>query len=125
MSRFSMARAFTPRGAAWRRLAGAGDGCRSRASATSRTGRVGLLLSAGLAGTGHLIGALERFLALTLALLGQWGALGFIVAAKSIARFKELEDRRFAEYYLVGTLTSIIVATTTGLLVRALLARGQ
>lgn len=81
--------------------------------------------SARVAGTGHLIGALERFLALTLVLLGQWGALGFIIAAKSIARFKELENREFAEYYLVGTLTSIIVAMTTGLLVRTLLAGSQ
>lgn len=74
-----------------------------------------------LAGTGHLIGALERFLTLTLVLLGEWSALGFILAAKSIARFKELEDREFSEYYLLGTLTSVIVATATGLLVRLLL----
>lgn len=33
------------------------------------------------------------------------------LAAKSIARFKELEDRAFAEYYLVGTLMSVAVAT--------------
>ena len=75
-------------------------------------------------GTGHLIGALERLLTLTLVLLGEWSALGFILAAKSIARFKELEDREFSEYYLLGTLTSVIVATATGLLVRMLLVRG-
>src|SRR5690606_1418106 len=75
-------------------------------------------------GTGHLIGALERLLTLTLVLLGEWSALGFILAAKSIARFKELEDRKFSEYYLLGTLTSVIVATATGLLVRMLLVRG-
>lgn len=75
-------------------------------------------------GTGHLIGALERFLTLTLVLLGEWSALGFILAAKSIARFKELEDREFSEYYLLGTLTSVIVAAATGMLVRMLLVRG-
>jgi hypothetical protein len=77
-----------------------------------------------LPGTGHLIGGLERLLTFTLVLLGEWSALGFILAAKSIARFKELEDREFSEYYLLGTLTSVIVATATGLLVRLLLIQG-
>lgn len=72
-------------------------------------------------GAGHVIGVLERTLALTLVLLGQWGALGLILAAKSVARFKELEDRTFSEYYLLGTLTSVTVAVAVGLLVRALL----
>lgn len=74
-------------------------------------------------GTGHVIGLLERFLVLTLVLLGEWGALGLILAAKSIARFKELEDRRFSEYYLLGTLTSVTIAMVTGLLVRLLLVQ--
>ncbi|MBE3576508.1 MAG: hypothetical protein IMX00_02280 [Limnochordales bacterium] len=41
--------------------------------------------------------------------------------AKSIARFRELEDRQFAEYYLVGTLLSLTLATT-GYLALQLLA---
>src|SRR5205807_6980118 len=44
---------------------------------------------------GRMIGVLERALALTLVLLGQYAALGLIVAAKSLARFKALEDREF------------------------------
>ena len=47
-------------------------------------------------------------------------ALGFVVAAKSVARFRELESQRFADYYLIGTLGSILVAIATGILVRAL-----
>jgi formate/nitrite transporter FocA (FNT family) len=31
------------------------------------------------------------------------------VAAKSIARFEELKQREFAEYFLVGTLASVLV----------------
>ena len=58
---------------------------------------------------------------LTLVVLGEWGALGFVLTAKSVARFKELENKEFAETYLVGTLTSFLVAGGSGLLLRALL----
>jgi hypothetical protein len=69
---------------------------------------------------GRWIGNLERFLILTFALFGQWAALGLIVAAKSIARFPELTGQRhkdFAEYYLIGTLTSVLVALASGMAV--------
>jgi len=72
-------------------------------------------------GSGRAIGILERILLLPLVILGEWGGIGLILAAKSLARFKELDSRPFAEYYLIGTLTSVVVATGTGLLVRALL----
>lgn len=64
---------------------------------------------------GRAIGVLERALALTLVLLGEFGALGLIVAAKSLARFKALEDREFAEYFLIGTLGSLLLAVLGGL----------
>jgi len=70
---------------------------------------------------GRTIGALERAIALTLVLLGQYGALGLIVAAKSVARFKALEDREFAEYFLIGTLASLLLALAGGLGLQALL----
>lgn len=63
---------------------------------------------------GRLIGCLERILLLTFVLAGQFGAFGFVLAAKSIARFKELEDKNFAEYYLTGTLASSLVALAVG-----------
>ena len=66
---------------------------------------------------GKWIGILERILLLTLVLHDAWGAIGFVLAAKSVARFKELDDRRFGEYYLVGTLTSVLVAVASGLAV--------
>ena len=43
-------------------------------------------------------------------LAGQLGAVGFVVAAKSLARFKQLEDKDFAENYLVGTMLSFLFA---------------
>jgi hypothetical protein len=70
---------------------------------------------------GRAIGALERALALTLVLLGEYGALGLIVAAKTIARFKALEEREFAEYFLIGTLASLLLALAVGVAVRLLL----
>jgi Protein of unknown function (DUF3307) len=72
-------------------------------------------------GHGRVIGILERLIALTLGLLDQWAGLGLIIAAKSLARFRDLEERRFSEYYLIGTLTSLLVAITSAIVVMALL----
>lgn len=69
----------------------------------------------GRAGAGHLIGILERTITLILILAGQWAAMALLATAKSVARFDDLKDRRFAEYYLVGTLTSLLVAILVGL----------
>ncbi len=70
---------------------------------------------------GRTIGILERLILLTLVIIGQWGALGFVIAAKSIARFKDLDKRDFSERYLIGTLTSVLVAIASGLAVREFL----
>lgn len=53
-----------------------------------------------LISSGYLIGILERIIILTLGLNAQLGAIGFVLAAKSLARFKQLEDKSFAEKYL-------------------------
>jgi hypothetical protein len=65
---------------------------------------------------GKLIGNLERFLVLTLVLNSQFEAVGFIIAAKSILRFKESEGAK-AEYVLVGTLLSFGIAVVIGILI--------
>lgn len=70
---------------------------------------------------GRTIGVLERALTLTLVLLGQYGALGLVVAAKSLARFKALEDREFAEYFLIGTLASLLLALVVGVALKHLI----
>ena len=59
---------------------------------------------------GSWIGVLEREIILILGLLGQYGAIGFVLTAKSLARFKQLENKSFAEKYLVGTLLSALIA---------------
>ena len=42
--------------------------------------------------------------------MGQFGAIGFVLTAKSLAKFKRLENKSFAEKYLVGTLLSAFIA---------------
>jgi hypothetical protein len=59
---------------------------------------------------GATIGALERILIVTFVLVGATAAVGVVVAVKTLARFKQLDDRGFAEYYLLGTLASVSVA---------------
>jgi hypothetical protein len=68
---------------------------------------------------GRLIGLLERAIILILVMYNEITAVGFVLAAKSIARFKQLEDRPFAEYYLIGTLISALMAVIGGLLLNA------
>ena len=41
---------------------------------------------------------------------GQWTAIGFVLTAKSVARYNKIsEDPQFAEYYLLGTLLSSLL----------------
>jgi hypothetical protein len=67
---------------------------------------------------GATIGVLERILIVVFVLTGSEAAIGFVVAAKTLARFRLLDDRDFAEYYLLGTLASVAVAIVTALIAR-------
>lgn len=67
---------------------------------------------------GRVIGLLERGLIFCFVLTGQFGAIGFTLAAKGFTRFKEMENRGFAEYVLIGTLLSSSLAMAAGALVR-------
>lgn len=60
--------------------------------------------------TGRVIGMLERVLLFLILVQGEWAAVGFVIAAKSVVRFPELSKRAFAEYYLLGTLASFLFA---------------
>jgi hypothetical protein len=63
---------------------------------------------------GKIIGILERIFIFFFIIAGQFTAVGFVIAAKGILRYKELEDRSFAEYVLIGTLLSSLLAMFTG-----------
>jgi hypothetical protein len=73
---------------------------------------------------GLYIGWLERALLYGFMVAGAPGAAALIVAAKSIARFPSFKDERFAEYYLIGTLASVLVAAAAAVAARALLGLG-
>src|SRR5690625_846088 len=70
----------------------------------------------GITNAGALIGIFERFIILMMLNAGQLTAIGFVLTAKSVARYNKIsEDPQFAEYYLLGTLLSsllIIVSYT-------------
>lgn len=70
---------------------------------------------------GRYIGMVERALMLTLVLVDALPSIAFVLTAKSLARFQELNDMRFAEYYLVGTLTSACIALCVGIVAGAVL----
>ncbi|MES1194726.1 MAG: hypothetical protein ABUL65_02450, partial [Opitutus sp.] len=69
---------------------------------------------------GRIIGVLERVLLYVFLLQGQFGAIGFVLAAKAFTRFKALDDRAFAEYVLIGTLLSACLALGIAATVRLL-----
>jgi hypothetical protein len=77
----------------------------------------------GLLRAGAYIGMVERLLITALVAQGQFAAVGFVLAAKSIARYKELDDAAFAEYYLIGTLTSATIAVLSGMVLSTLTTR--
>jgi len=74
-----------------------------------------------LPNAGLYIGWLERLLVLT-AIAAQTPTLvGLILTGKSIARFPELKDARFVEYFLIGTLLSLSMALLGGIVLHQLL----
>ncbi len=72
---------------------------------------------------GRIIGMLERTLIFFFLLADQYAAIGFIIAAKGFTRFKELDDRNFAEYVLVGTFFSALTAILVTLLIKTILPK--
>lgn len=73
--------------------------------------------SVGLPNAGKLIGNTERILTLTFMLTGNYEVVGFIIASKSILRFKET-DTLNSEYVLTGTLLSFGIAIMIGIALR-------
>lgn len=73
----------------------------------------------GLQDAGLYIGIFERILVLTFILTGNFSAIGFLIAAKSILRFSDKTEtgaRKQTEYVLIGTLISFSITILLGLL---------
>ncbi len=62
-------------------------------------------------GAGKWIGIMERLIVVALVLLNATGAIGFVLTAKSIARYTQIAEKQVtAESYLIGTLLSVGIA---------------
>ena len=70
---------------------------------------------------GNIIGKLERIIIAILLLNNQFGVIGFVLTAKSIACFKQMENKDFAEKYLIGTLTSFLIVLISVFILKGLL----
>jgi len=66
---------------------------------------------------GAVIGYIERLVILTLIFAGQYTAIGFVIAAKSVLRFGENKgkDTKLNEYVLLGTLASFAIVLFVGI----------
>ena len=71
-----------------------------------------------VANAGSFIGLLERIAILLFLSINQYSAIGLVLTAKSIARYNKIsESKEFAEYYLLGTLLSTIIAIVAYLVI--------
>jgi hypothetical protein len=69
---------------------------------------------------GALIGQLERLLILTAIFSNNYLLIPMLLTAKSIVRFPNIsknKTKNYAEYYLVGTLTSFLFAIMLGIII--------
>ena len=64
-----------------------------------------------ITGAGSMIGFLERLVIGACLVYGQFASIGLVFTAKSIAHYNKIsENPAFAEYYLIGSLFSILSA---------------
>ena len=62
--------------------------------------------------------SLKDYLVFVFMITNEWQAVGFLLAAKSVFRFgnlQEAKDRKLTEYILIGTLLSFGIAVLTGM----------
>lgn len=73
----------------------------------------------------RVIGSIERMLVFLFVWLGQYSAIGFLIAAKSVMRFPEMgQGKNNAEYYLVGSLLSFGLSIMLAATIVALHSKG-
>ena len=71
-------------------------------------------LNQGYPNGGKQIGYLERLIVFVLILSGNAAGIVFVLTAKSLVRYSEIQkDISFAEYFLIGTLLSTLLAVVT------------
>jgi hypothetical protein len=70
---------------------------------------------------GFLIGILERIVIIGAVVTNHLSLIGFLITAKSIARFKKFDDDNFVEYFIIGSLISMISAIIIGILIKEII----
>lgn len=70
------------------------------------------------ASTGLYIGYLERLLVGVFMVSGIYTGLGLLGTLKTLARFKQLENREVTEYFILGTMLSMLLGMLFGALLR-------
>jgi hypothetical protein len=71
---------------------------------------------------GRLIGNIERLMLTIVVAAGSYAGFGFLIAAKGFIRAEDIKTGRdFTEYFLVGSLASVLVALCAGLVIRFVL----
>jgi hypothetical protein len=68
--------------------------------------------------TGLYIGWVERALIGIFMVMAIHTSLALLATLKTLARFKQLENRANAEYFILGTLLSILLGVSFGALMR-------
>lgn len=66
-------------------------------------------------GNGSLIGNLERILFFIGVVFQNWTLIAIVVALKTIGRYNKLDNQEFAEYFLIGSLLSLLYSIFLGL----------
>lgn len=68
---------------------------------------------------GKVIGTIERLIMIILIAINQYSALGLVLTAKSITRYEKIsKEKGFAEYYLLGTLMSLLCVLVMSFLLK-------
>ena len=70
---------------------------------------------------GRIIGIIERLMLMTFIAMQAYDALAFLLTAKGLFRAQEFEKKDFADYFLVGTLASSMIAIAAGLAIQFVL----
>lgn len=72
--------------------------------------------------TGRYIGAIERILTVIAMIGGRYDAIIALYASKTAIRFKHTSgNTKFEEYYILGTMISVLLAITAGFLLKTIL----
>ena len=71
---------------------------------------------------GTTIATLERLLIVALLLAGAPIVIGFVILVDTVARFRQLDDRAYVEFHLLGSFASLFVAIGSGMIAQAALA---